>query len=147
MGSAPPLKFRLMNGQSVALNALLKDGPVLIDFWALWCAPCLKAMPHLDQLQSDFTDSGFRVLAVNLDSERSASKVKSYVRSRGLGMEVALDPSQETYRRLNGVAMPYSVLVDRSGKILYRHTGYAPGDEKVLRKRVEALIRPAPANS
>ena len=104
-------------------------------------------MPHLNNLQDEFGDDGFRILAVNLDSERSVSKVKSYIRSKGYVLEVALDPAQETYRRLNGQAMPYSLLVDRSGKIIYRHSGYVPGDEKVLRKKVEALVRAPSDNS
>ena len=146
-GTAPPLSFKLINGQSVTLNNLIDKGPVLIDYWALWCSPCLKEMPHLNNLQDEFGDDGFRILAVNLDSERSVSKVKSYIRSKGYVLEVALDPAQETYRRLNGQAMPYSLLVDRSGKIIYRHSGYVPGDEKVLRKKVEALVRAPSDNS
>jgi len=146
-GIAPPLKFKLMNGQSVLLKDLIQQGPILIDYWALWCSPCLKEMPHLDKLQDEFIDEGFRVLAVNLDTERSVSKVKSYIRSKGYDLEVALDPAQETYRRLNGKAMPYSLLVDRTGKIIYRHSGYAPGDEKVLRKKVEALVHASTDNS
>ena len=136
-----------MNGQSVLLKDLIQQGPILIDYWALWCSPCLKEMPHLDKLQDEFSDEGFRVLAVNLDTERSVSKVKSYIRSKGYDLEVALDPAQETYRRLNGKAMPYSLLVDRTGKIIYRHSGYAPGDEKVLRKKVEALVHASTDNS
>ena len=136
-----------MNGQSVLLKDLIQKGPILIDYWALWCSPCLKEMPHLDKLQDEFGDEGFRVLAVNLDTERSVSKVKSYIRSKGYDLEVALDPAQETYRRLNGKAMPYSLLVDRTGKIIYRHSGYVPGDEKVLRKKVEALVQARSDNS
>ena len=146
-GNAPPLKFKLMNGQSVLLKDLIQKGPILIDYWALWCSPCLKEMPHLDKLQDEFGDEGFRVLAVNLDTERSVSKVKSYIRSKGYDLEVALDPAQETYRRLNGKAMPYSLLVDRTGKIIYRHSGYAPGDEKVLWQKVEALVHASSDNS
>ena len=136
-----------MNGQSVLLKDLIQKGPILIDYWALWCSPCLKEMPHLDKLQDEFGDEGFRVLAVNLDTERSVSKVKSYIRSKGYDLEVALDPAQETYRRLNGKAMPYSLLVDRTGKIIYRHSGYAPGDEKVLWQKVEALVHAPSDNS
>jgi thiol-disulfide isomerase/thioredoxin len=148
-GTAPPLKFKLINGQSVMLKNLIEEGPVLIDYWALWCGPCLKEMPHLEKLQDDFGDDGFRIIAVNLDTERSVSKVKSYVRSKGYRLGIALDPAKETYRRLNGTAMPllpYSVLVNRSGKTVYRHSGYAPGDEKILRKKVEALVH-APSDN
>ncbi|MDP7437451.1 MAG: TlpA disulfide reductase family protein, partial [Candidatus Marinimicrobia bacterium] len=52
------MKFKLINGQSVMLKNLIEEGPVLIDYWALWCGPCLKEMPHLEKLQDDFGDDG-----------------------------------------------------------------------------------------
>ncbi len=147
LGKAPPLKFQMADGKETTLKSFLADGPLLIDYWALWCAPCLKEMPHLDKLQKAFEDAGLTILAVNLDSERSVSKVKSYVRSKGYTLPVALDPSQDSYRRLNGVAMPYAVLIDQSGAILYRHSGFAPGDERILKEKIEAALRSSAGDS
>ena len=140
-GKAPPLKFQMADGGEASIQKFLDDGLLLIDYWALWCAPCLKEMPHLNKLQNDFKDEGITILAVNLDSERSVSKVKSYVRSKGYTLPVALDPSQETYRLLNGIVMPYSVLIDQLGSILYRHSGYVPGDERILKEKIEEAIQ------
>ena len=146
-GKAPPLKFQMADGREASIQRFLDQGILLIDYWALWCAPCLKELPHLNKLQNDFEDEGLTVLSVNLDSERSISKVKSHVRSKGYTLPIALDPSQDTYRMLNGVTMPYSVLIDQSGSILYKHSGYAPGDERLLREEIEAACQSSPSNS
>lgn len=137
----PSLTIELIDGRQTTLHQLVTEGPMLIDFWALWCAPCLKAMRHLDAFHKKYATENFRVLAINLDTERSRSKVRSYVRSRGYSFLVALDPAQESYRRLNGNAMPFTVLVDSSGEIVYKHTGYVPGDEKVLEEKIRTLVQ------
>ena len=136
----PSIKLKLADGSETTLEEIYHTGPVLIDFWALWCAPCLKAMRHLDELQEKYREQGLTILGINLDTERSRSKVRSYIRSKGYGFTVALDPSQESYRRLNGTAMPYTILVDSTGKIVYRHSGYLPGDEKILESEFQSII-------
>jgi len=136
----PAIKLKLTDGTETSLEEIHHSGPVLIDFWALWCAPCLKAMRHLDDLQEKYREQGLTVLGINLDTERSRSKVRSYIRSKGYGFTVALDPSQESYRRLNGTAMPYTMLVDSTGKIVYRHSGYLPGDEKILETEIQSIL-------
>ncbi len=136
----PAIELKLTDGTETSLEEIHHSGPVLIDFWALWCAPCLKAMRHLDNLQEKYREQGLTVLGINLDTERSRSKVRSYIRSKGYGFTVALDPSQESYRRLNGTAMPYTMLVDSTGKIVYRHSGYLPGDEKILETEIQSVL-------
>ena len=136
----PVIKLKLADGSEMTLEEIHHTGPVLIDFWALWCAPCLKAMRHLNDLQEKYRDQGLTVLGINLDTERSRSKVRSYIRSKGYGFTVALDPSQESYRRLNGTAMPFTLLVNSKGKIVYRHSGYMPGDEKILESEIQSII-------
>ncbi|MCH8012763.1 MAG: redoxin domain-containing protein [Candidatus Marinimicrobia bacterium] len=52
----PNLSIRMMDGEKTTVDKLLQDSPILIDFWALWCAPCLKAMRHLDEFQNKYVD-------------------------------------------------------------------------------------------
>ena len=139
-GQIPAIDLKLTDGTKTTVQDLLDSGPVLIDFWALWCAPCMKAMRHLDELQEKYREQGLTILGINLDTERSRSKVRSYIRSKGYGFTVALDPSQESYRRLNGTAMPFTLLVNSTGKIVYRHSGYMPGDEKILESEIQSII-------
>ena len=64
----PDIKLKRMNGKSVMLQDILKKGPVLINFWATWCAPCKKEMVHLDEFEKKYRDKGLSVLAISIDS-------------------------------------------------------------------------------
>ena len=146
-GALPPIKFDLTNGERIKLEDLTNERVVLIDYWALWCAPCLNKMSHLERFQKEFSSKGLKVVAVNIDSERSISKVKSYIRSKGYSMLIAFDSSKENFRLVNGVSIPYTILVNTDGKILYRHSGYVPGDEKILREKIQMALKMSSDNS
>ena len=138
---APNFRAKDMNGQPVVLEDLLGKGPILIDFWATWCKPCLKEMPYIQRLHEEFEDEGLKVLAVTIDSPKTQSRVKPKVKGKKFTFTVVMDPSQDVFRRMQGKgSVPYVVVLDPEGMIRYRHTGYRPGDEKELRKIVMELL-------
>lgn len=127
-------------GGRVRFSEALERGPVLVSFWALWCSPCLKELPHVDALARDF-DGQATVWAVNTDTQRSRNKVRPYLRAKNLSVTVPLDTAGELSRKLQvGNAIPFTVLYDTDGREVYRHTGYREGDEKELRAHLEALL-------
>lgn len=138
-GKAPDIKLKALDGQTVQLYSLLKDGPVLINFWATWCAPCKKEMIYLNEFEQKYKKDGFSVLAISIDSPKSLSQVRSYIRNKRFSFKIFLDPNKQIFTRLNGNLMPTNILLDKSGQILWRHYGYLPGDEK----KMEAEIRNA----
>ena len=128
------------DGKKTTLHDLVKDGPVMIDFWATWCVPCKKVMKYLDQYHQDYADKGFKVLMINQDTPRSIGKVKSYIRSQDYQFLVSLDPNKATAKKLNGLVMPTLILVDKGGAIKWRHQGYVPGEEVEIQKQIEHLL-------
>src|SRR5437867_7214576 len=56
-----------------------KRGPIVIDFWATWCKPCLRSLPHLEALRKKYEGQQLLVVAISIDESRTQSKVKSYV--------------------------------------------------------------------
>ena len=125
----PNIKLKKLNGKSVMLYNYLKEGPVLINFWATWCSPCKKEMVYLDQFEKEYGDKGFSILSVSTDSQKSLSQVRSYIRSKKYTFPDFQDPNSQTFKKLNGNIMPTNILIDKDGKILWRHYGYLPGDE------------------
>ena len=137
----PKMSLKMLNGKSTNISSFLEDGPILIYFWATWCAPCIKEMKYLDKFNKNYGESGFQIVSINTDTPRSLSKVKSFVKSRGYSFEVLTDPKSEFIRKVGGKVLPYLLLVNTDGTIFKRHMGYNPGDEITLEKEIGELIK------
>jgi peroxiredoxin len=137
---APDFTLRDMDNQSVSLSSF-KGKVVLINFWATWCAPCQVEMPHLQKMYTELAGKGFAVLSVSADDARTASLVKPLIKKNGYTFPVLLDKETTVVAQYNpSKTLPYSVLLDRQGKIAQVHQGYNPGDEVALKKEIEALL-------
>lgn len=134
------LTFDELDGSTSKLSDYLRNGPVYVSFWALWCEPCKQELHALKSFAKDHADDPFTILAVNQDSPRSLAKVKAYVRSQEYPFPVILDPNTQVFQAFNGQNLPFSVLIDKSGKVLTTRTGYLPGDEKEIEKDILKLI-------
>ena len=137
----PKMSLKMLNGKSTNISSFLEDGPILINFWATWCAPCIKEMKYLDKFNKNYGESGFQIVSINTDTPRSLSNVKSFVKSRGYSFEVLTDPKSEFIRKAGGKVLPYLLLVNTDGTIFKRHMGYNPGDEITLEKEIGELIK------
>lgn len=136
----PNFKLKNLAGKEVRLDALRAQGPVLIDFWATWCKPCLRELAHLDKLRAKYEKQGLVVVAVSIDQTRSQAKVKAYIKTHKYGFQVLLDSNQRVLRLLQGVTVPYLLLVSPAGERLYVHSGYRAGDENELDEQIAAVM-------
>ena len=109
----PDISFKLLSGKTTNLYELLKDGPVIIDFWATWCSPCKKLMKHLDKFHKHFNEYGLNVLAVSTDTPRSMGKVKSFIRSNKYDFLVGLDPNQQVMKKCKAEIMPTTIILNQ----------------------------------
>ena len=136
----PDMLIKLIDGEQVRLSSLLEDGPLLVEFWATWCAPCKKEMIFLEEFHKKYSETGFRVLAISTDSPKSMSKVKSYIRAKKHTFLVGLDPNQEVAKKMNAMVMPTVVLIDSDRKVSWYHQGFVPGDEKEIEVQILKLL-------
>ena len=136
----PNLNIRLLSGGSINLHDLAEDGPLLIDFWATWCAPCKKLMKFLNQYHLDYNDENFKVLMINTDTPRSLGKVRGFIKSQDYSFNVGMDPNKVLSKKLNGMIMPTLILVDKGGVIKWRHQGYVAGEEIEIEEQIKQVL-------
>lgn len=138
--TAPDFALQNLDGEEVRLSELLQDGPVIVDFWATWCKPCVKAFPDLQEILDGYRHCGLEVLAVSVDGPRSSSRVKSLIASKGNTFEVLLDPAQKVAKKFHVTSVPRTVLIDTDRTIVYAVTGYRPTNHEQLAAAVGALF-------
>jgi cytochrome c biogenesis protein CcmG, thiol:disulfide interchange protein DsbE len=143
---APQFTVRSLEGKTLKLDQLRAGGPVLIDFWATWCKPCVAAIPELEQLHQELDTRGLTVIGVSVDGPRNFAKVRPFVAKLGITYAVALDEDGSMQEKFQVRSIPTTVLIGRDGQIVKVVQGYRPGEIKILRASIEPLLL-APADS
>lgn len=139
--SLPSVSIENVNGEKVNIQDFAKNGKItIISFWATWCKPCQKELNTISEVYEDWQDEyNCELVAVSIDDSRDAPKVKPYASGQGWEYEVLLDKNQELKRALNFRSVPYVIIVDANGNIVYKHSGYQDGDEEELEAKLKEL--------
>ncbi|MGD8441277.1 MAG: TlpA disulfide reductase family protein [Holophagae bacterium] len=146
-GAPPDFRLQDLDGNWVALGDYVGDDVVYVTFWATWCVPCRREMPHLQALYEELGDRGLTIIGVNTDPPGTTSKIKPYIRRYNISYPTVLDPDNNVLDKYNPTReLPYAVLVDRSGNVEQIFPGYRAGDEKLLRDKVLALLDERPSD-
>jgi cytochrome c biogenesis protein CcmG/thiol:disulfide interchange protein DsbE len=135
------LKLEEIDGTTSTLSDYLRVGPVYMTFWALWCEPCKQELHALKPFAKEHQDQPFTILAINQDTPKSLAKVKAYAKSQSYPFPVVLDPNAQILQAFNGQNLPFSVLLNKEGKVVSTRTGYLPGDVKEIEKEIMRLLR------
>ena len=137
----PNLKFKDLENKKIMLEDFYSKGPILMNFWTLSCEPCKKEMKHLSKINDKYSESGFQIVSINMDSPRTMKKVKQFAKSQNYSFKILSDPRMELFRKLGGSVMPLVVMVNMDGTIEKRHIGYSPGDEVALEQEIIEIIK------
>jgi len=136
----PPFALEDVDGRLVKSSELIGQGPTFISFWATWCKPCLKELDEIEKLYRTYKDSGFVVIAVNEDGVRTRHQLQAFIKNRGYTFNILWDKGGVLKKQAAVAELPTSFILDKNGKIVYRHTGYKAGDEKELKNKILELI-------
>jgi len=113
----------------------------MISFWALWCVPCKEEMRVMSNIYNKYKDSGFVYIAMNQDSPKSSTKVKSYIESKSYNFIVLMDSDTHVFDMFGGQNIPFGVLMNKKGEIVNTYTGYIEGDESKLEQDVVNVLK------
>jgi thiol-disulfide isomerase/thioredoxin len=135
----PELAFNDADDKPLKL-ADYKGKIVLLNFWATWCAPCVKEMPSLDRLQAELGKDKFVVLPLSLDGP-SRPKVAPFYQDKKLSnLGVYFDKGRKAMQALDISILPTSILIDGEGRELGRLEGEADWEKPEALALVKAAV-------
>ena len=139
----PTVVLKDLNGKPVSTDTLSNGGrPFISDFFATWCKPCNRELDAIAEVYDDWRqETGVRIIAVSIDQAQNINKVKPLVDNHGWDYDVLLDPNGDFKRALGIQMIPYVLIVDGSGQIVYKHNGYTDGAETELIEKVRGLLK------
>jgi thiol-disulfide isomerase/thioredoxin len=111
---------------------------VYVDFWASWCTPCRKSFPWLSDIAQQYRTRNFVVIAVNVDHEHQLAQ--QFLDSTPANFPVIYDPHGDIAASYKIVGMPSAVLIDRSGRVRFRHDGFSLKKRDEYEAHVQTLL-------
>lgn len=100
--------------------------------------PCKKEIKSIrEKLAGWKSETDFNFMTVSLDETRAEGLVRSYAKSQGWDFPYYIDPNSDLKRSLNFQNVPYTIIIDKNGKIVYQHSGYEEGSENVTYEKVK----------
>ena len=124
---APGAVVQSLDGKRVDLSSYIGKGPVVLEFWALWCGNCKELEPQIKSLSAKYAGK-VTFVSVAVSVNESPDRVKRYAAKYGYTHQVVFDATGAATDAYSAPATSYVVVVDRSGKIVYTGLG---GDQKL----------------
>lgn len=137
--AAPSYSAPTLLGDSIRL-ADLRGDVVLLNVWATWCIPCRKEVPELQALHGELEPQGLRVVGVSVDGSGSDDAVRSFADDFGMTYTILRDPGEIVSSTFRIQGVPASFLIDREGKVVWRHLGPFEKDNPALRDALQSAL-------
>ena len=137
LGAAlPDLKLQtFINGKDWVSNASMSGKVVLLDFWEVWCGPCVESMPKIEAIHEKYSSKGLLVYGiVNDPSNVAASKAMAKVRKFTLPVLLG---SERLRDQLKITGIPLYILIDKTGKVSYIAEGFSNDIETAVIRALE----------
>ena len=139
----PQVTLKDINGKAVKLDTLSNNGkPFIIDFFATWCKPCNRELDAIAEVYEEWQEeTGVKIFAISIDQAQNINKVKPLVSNHGWEYDVLLDPNSDFKRALGIQMIPFVLVCDGQGNIVYKHNGYTDGAEIELIEKIRELVK------
>jgi peroxiredoxin len=136
----PDITLKTLKGGSCSLAQHLGTGPIVINFWATWCSPCILEMKKMKKMYEKYKPQDLQVLSISVDDSKTEAQIPGVVRTYKFPYTFLLDPNKEAYKAFHASNVPELFVVDKHGAIVYSHKGYQKGDERTVEAVVARLV-------
>jgi tetratricopeptide (TPR) repeat protein len=136
--AAPMFQSVSPDGEPIDLKEHLGKSVIMLDFWATWCGPCLRAMPKVDSVAKKFADQGLLFYAVN--SGEDAGTIKEFLKTQQFDLSVVMDADRSINELYGVTGIPQTVLIGKDGKVQIVHVGFSDTLDEELGRDVEDLL-------
>ena len=126
----PDMLIKLIDGEQTRLSSLLEDGPILVEFWATWCAPCKEEMPSLNRLQSNKSFYNLKIFPINMGRESILRSQEFFDQLRIDNLEVYIEDTVKTANQFSLRGLPTTILIYKKGEEFARILGAIDFDNK-----------------
>ena len=142
----PSINLTDLEGNTVNTKDFSNDGkPIVINFWATWCSPCKRELNNIADMYDDWQEeTGVKIIAISIDDSRGAGRVAPYVNGKAWDFEVYLDINSDLKRAIGFQNVPYTMILNAEGTVVYSHTGYQEGDEYALYEAIKLVAAGKP---
>lgn len=138
LGKQVDLKLKDLFGADVGLNQY-KGRIVILNFWATFCEPCRKEMPDLAAIQNEYAALGVQVIGASTDEAASRAKVLQFIKETKVNFPIWTGAVAADMMRFGlGEALPGTVVIDRTGKIVKVISGVV--DVADLKKQIDSML-------
>ena len=129
-----------LEGEWQTFDDLKGTKVTVIDFWATWCGPCVKAMPKLNTLYEELVEEGVAVIGISCDGPRSVGLVDPVVNSMSITYPILKDIDCELKNAHGYQDFPTLLILDNQGEIAFVHEGFRTGDEKEIKEHIRSML-------
>ena len=136
--AAPDFELDLLEGGKFKLSNEKGKSVVILDFWATWCGPCVRAMPIIDKVATAHAAKGVKLIAVNL--RETEDQVKAFMAQHKLSPTVVFDREGATANDYLVRGIPQTVIIDKEGNVANVHVGLLPNLEEQLNSELKELV-------
>lgn len=140
----PRVTLRDLSGKPVVTDSLLRAGkPIILSFFGTWCKPCLRELDAISEVYADWqAETGVTLYAICINEGADVQKIRPVVHAHAWDYVVLSDANGDLKRAMNVSAVPALFVLDGSGKLLHRRSGYVEGSEsEIIRVLREAANR------
>jgi thiol-disulfide isomerase/thioredoxin len=136
---APDFSIDQFGGGKVELERHRGKDVVILDFWATWCAPCIKGLPVVNGVAKKYADRNVVFYAIN--QEEDPATIEPFLKKRNLtDLKVGLDRDGAVVKSYDLPGLPHTFIIDKKGVVRVIHVGISDDMKAQLEKEIESIL-------